>query len=234
MLFQNLLNEYILSLYIMDGIMPDRIRKIAHITSEVSHLDETDMFILMSLMQDGKITNAELAKTMNFKDGNSVAYHTRTMQKEGIIDKYTIIPDWKRIGLATEFIILAEAESEEQLLEIEKKHIIMADEYLSKQGDIVVTQTISGCVILQNVYHCFGDKTMAVIIGRATSDQDAAVYCKNYIVGRYNDIKVSLLINKYKTINEFFIDKHAIEKLKEFFKIERAGDTIKELQSLTL
>lgn len=218
----------------MNEIMPDRIKKIAQIISEVSHLDETDMFILLSLMQDSKTTNAELAKIMNFKDGNSVAYHTRTMQKEGKIDRYTIIPDWKRIGLATEFIILAEAENEEQLLEIEKRHIIMADEYSSKQGDIVVTQTISGCVILQDIYHCFGDKTMSVIIGRATSDQDAAVYCKNYIVGRYPDIKVSLLINKYKTISEFFIDKHAIEKLKEFFKIENTGDVLKELHALPL
>ena len=218
----------------MNEIMHDRVKKIAQIISEVSHLDETDMFILLTLLKDSKTTNAELAKIMNFKDGNSVAYHTRTMQKEGIIDRYTIIPDWKRIGLATEFIILAEAENEEQLLEIEKRHIIMADEYSSKQGDIVVTQTISGCVILQDVYHCFGDKTMAVIIGRATSDQDAAVYCKNYIVGRYPDIKVSLLINKYKTISEFFIDKHAIEKLKEFFKIENKGDVLKELHALPL
>ena len=218
----------------MNEIMHDRVKKIAQIISEVSHLDETDMFILLTLLKDSKTTNAELAKIMNFKDGNSVAYHTRTMQKEGIIDRYTIIPEWKRIGLATEFIILAEAENEEQLLEIEKRHIIMADEYSSKQGDIVVTQTISGCVILQDVYHCFGDKTMAVIIGRATSDQDAAVYCKNYIVGRYPDIKVSLLINKYKTISEFFIDKHAIEKLKEFFKIENKGDVLKELHALPL
>jgi len=218
----------------MNEIMHDRVKKIAQIISEVSHLDETDMFILLTLLKDSKTTNAELAKIMNFKDGNSVAYHTRTMQKEGIIDRYTIIPEWKRIGLATEFIILAEAENEEQLLEIEKRHIIMADEYSSKQGDIVVTQTISGCVILQDVYHCFGDKTMAVIIGRATSDQDAAVYCKNYIVGRYPDIKVSLLINKYRTIREFFIDKHAIEKLKEFFKIENKGDVLKELHALPL
>jgi DNA-binding Lrp family transcriptional regulator len=218
----------------MNEIIPDRIKKIARIISEVSHLDDTDMFILLSLLQDSKTTNAELAKIMNFKDGNSIAYHTRTMQKEGIIDRYTIIPDWKRIGLATEFIILAEAENEEQLLDIEKRHIMMADEYSSKQGDIVVTQTISGCIILQDVYHCFGNKTMSVIIGRATSDQDAAVYCKNYIVGRYPNIKVSLLINKYKTISEFFIDKHAIEKLKEFFRMEKTGDVLKELYDLPL
>jgi DNA-binding Lrp family transcriptional regulator len=218
----------------MNEIIPDRIKKIARIISEVSHLDDTDMFILLSLLKDSKTTNAELAKIMNFKDGNSIAYHTRTMQKEGIIDRYTIIPDWKRIGLATEFIILAEAENEEQLLDIEKTHIMMADEYSSKQGDIVVTQTISGCVILQDVYHCFGNKTMSVIIGRATSDQDAAVYCKNYIVGRYPNIKVSLLINKYKTISEFFIDKHAIEKLKEFFRMEKTGDVLKELYDLPL
>ncbi len=221
----------------MNEIIPDRVKKIAQIISEVSHLDETDMFILLTLLADSTMTNAELAKILKFKDGNSVAYHTRTMQQKGIIDRYTIVPNWKRIGLATEFIVLAEAESEEQLLEVEKKHVIMADEYSSKQGDIVATPTISGCVILQDVYHCFGDKTMAIIIGRATSDQDAAVYCKNYLVSRYPDIKVSLLINKYKTVSNFFIETHAIKKLKEFFQIEKTSDSadvLKELNRMPL
>ena len=203
----------------MEELNPERIKKIAQLISEVSRLDETDMFILLALLKNSKMTNAEMAKIMNFKDGNSVAYHTRTMQHDGIIDRYTVIPNWKRIGLPTEFIILAEAENEEQLLEIEKIHLVMIDDYLSTKGDIAVFPTISGCVILQDVYHCFGDKTMAIITGRATSDQDAAVYSKNYLVNRYPNIKVSLLMNKYKTISDFFIDKNAIKKLKEFFRI---------------
>lgn len=213
----------------------DKTKEIAETISEFSSLNETDMHILLTLMENGKITNAELAKILEFKDGNSAAYHTRSMQKDGVIERYTIVPDWKKIGLATEFIVLAEAENEEQLLEIEKRHVIMADEYASEQGDIVVTPTISGCVILQNVYHCFGDKTMAIIIGRATSDQDAAVYCKNYLVSRYPDIKVSLLMNKYKTISDFFIDERAVQKLKGFFQMEGEGkstDTLEKLQDL--
>ena len=216
----------------MNEIIPDRVNKIAQIISEVSHLNETDMFILLTLLADSTITNAELAKILKFKDGNSAAYHTRTMQQEGIIDRYTIVPNWKRMGLATEFIVLAEAENEEQLREIEKRNIIMADEYATMQGDIVVKETISGCVILKDVFHCFGDKTMAIIIGRATSDQDAAVYCKNYLVSIYPDIKVSLLINKYRTISDFFIDKPAIKKLKEMFQIGSVtSDVLKELQN---
>jgi DNA-binding Lrp family transcriptional regulator len=220
----------------MNEIIPDKVKKIAQTLSEVSHLNETDMFILLTLLADSKITNAELAKILKFKDGNSVAYHTRTMEQERIIDRYTIIPNWKRVGLATEFIILAEAENEEQLLEIEKKHIIMADEYSSMQGDIVVTETISGCVVLKDVYHCFGDKTMAIIIGRATSDQDAAVYCKNYLVSRYPDIKVSLLINKYRTISDFFIDEPAIKKLKDMFRIGKpaASVVLEELHNISV
>ncbi len=221
----------------MNEIIPDRVKKIAQTLSEVSHLNETDMFILLTLLADSKITNAELAKILKFKDGNSAAYHTRTMQEDGIIDRYTIVPNWKRVGLATEFIILAEAENEEQLLEIEKIHVVMTDEYASKQGDIAVIPMISGCVILENVYHCFGDKTMAVIIGRATSDQDAAVYCKNYLVNRYPNVKVSLLINKYKTISEFFIDEKVVKRLKEFFQIGKAGDSavgLKELHDMPL
>lgn len=215
----------------------ERIKKIAHTLSEVSNLNETDMFILLALLKNSKITNSEIAKMLDFKDGNSAAYHVRNMQKEGLIDKYTITPNWKRVGLPTEFIILAEAETEEQLLEIEKEHVIMADEYSSTVGEIVVTPTISGCVLLQNVYHCFGDKTMAVISGRATSDQDAAVYCKNYLVKRYQDIKISMLLNKYKTVNEFFIDENAVSKLKELFQIpdkKESTDTMEKLQVLSL
>ncbi len=221
----------------MEKMQTDRMKKIAQIISEVSHLDETDMFILLALLADSKKTNAELAKMLKFKDGNSVAYHTRTMQQAGIIERHTIVPNWKRIGLPTEFIILAEAENEEQLLEIEKRHVITADEYSSAHGDVVVTPTISGCVVLQDVYQCYGDRIMGIIIGRATSDQDAAVYCKNYVAGRYPGIKVSLLINKYRTISNFFVDKKAIKKLKEFFQIGNKGgsaDHLKELRDLEI
>ncbi len=224
------------SLTKMSKINPERIEKIAHIISEVSRMDETDMFILLTLLEDSNMTNAELAKIMNFKDGNSVAYHIRTMQQEGTIEKYSIIPNWKKVGLPTEFILLAEAENEEQLLEIEKSHIKMADEYSSKYGEFVVTQTISGCVILKDIYHCFGDKTMAIVIGRATSDQDAAFFCKNYLASKYPNVKVSMLINKYNIISEFFIDKPGLSKLKEIFRIGKKdvpAAVVKESQSIS-
>jgi len=213
----------------------DKRKEIAEIISEFSSLNETDMYILLTLMENGKITNAELAKILEFKDGNSAAYHTRSMQKDGVIERYTIVPNWKKIGLATEFIIFAEADNDEQLLEIEKKHVIMADEYAKENENFVVTPTISGCVILQNVYHCFGDKTMGIIIGRATSDQDAAVYCKNYLATRYPTIKVNLLINKYKTISDFFIENKAIETLKNYFNItenDQSGDVLQGLHDM--
>ena len=221
----------------MAELAPDRIKKIAHIISEVSPLDETDMFILLALLSDSKMPLSELAKIMKFKDGNSVAYHTRTMMQEGMIERYTIVPNWKRVGLPTEFIIMAEAKTEDELLDIEKKHIIMLDEYAKMHGDISAIPMISGCVLLQNVYHCYGDRIMGIIIGRATSDQDAAVYCKDYLVNKYPGIKVSLLINKYKTINDFFIDRHTLTKLKEFFQIGNKSDSaevIKEMHEMEI
>ncbi len=210
----------------------NKIAKIARTLSKASRLDDTDMAILLMLLSDSSVTNAELAKTLKFKDGNSISYHTRAMKQDGIIDRYTIIPDWKRIGLGTEFVILAEAENEEQLLEIEKSHVFMANEYMAKFGEIVITPTISGCVLLQNVYHCFGDKTMAIIVGRATSDQDAAVYCKNYLANRYPYIKTSLLINKYKTIGDFMIDGRTIKKIREYFQVGEA-DSDEMLEKLS-
>nr|WP_321496176.1 hypothetical protein [uncultured Methanolobus sp.] len=217
----------------MADVNIEKNKKIAKIISDATYISETDTFILLTLMEDSKVTNAELAKILDFKDGNSVAYHIRNMQKDDIIDKYTIIPNWKKIGLSTEFIILAEAETEEQLLQIEKRHVMEAEVYASDIGDIVVTPTISGCVVLQNVYHCFGDKNMAIIVGRATSDQDAAVYCKNYLVKKYPHIKINMLLNKYKTINDFFIDTKVVEKIKEFLQIsEESPDIMNNLGNL--
>ena len=212
----------------------EKLQEIAHRISEVSYLNQSDIFILLAMMENSKISNAELAKILDFKDGNSVAYHIRNIQKENLIDRYTLIPNWKRMGLSTEFIILAEAENEEQLLEIEKIHVMEAETHASKIGDIVVTPTISGCVILENVYHCFGDKSMAIITGRATSDQDAAVYCKNYLVNKYPDITISLMMNKYKTISKFFIDKNVIKKVKGFIQMseEAPSDTMEKLEDL--
>lgn len=216
----------------MTDIAPEMIKKVAHILSEESHLDDTDMFILLALLSDSKITHAELAKIMNFKDGNSVAYHTRTLEKEKLIERYTIVPNWKRIGLPTEFIILAEAENEEQLLEIEKMHVIMTEDFAETFGNIAAIPMISGCVLLQDVYHCYGDRIMGIIKGRASSDQDAAVYCKNYLAGKYPGLRASLLINKYKTISDFFIDRNALKKLMEFFNTGKNADSAEVLKEM--
>lgn len=216
----------------MDTIDKEKIDKMVELFSEALRLDKTELFILLTLLFDCKIANSDLAKLMQFSDGNSVAYHIRTMHKTGAIKRFTITPNWKQLGLPTEFVILAEAENEAQLLEIEKLHVSFVDDYVSREGEMMVIPMISGFVLLQNVYHCFGDKTMAIITGRATSDQDAAVFGKNYLVNLYPNVKLSLLINKYRTIGDFFIDEHAIAKLKEFLHINRTDDATDALGKL--
>lgn len=198
--------------------------------SKGSFLNVNDIYIILTLMQNSKMTNADLADLMGFKDGNAVAYHLRNMQNNGIIGRYTLIPNWRKMGLTSEFIIVAEANSEEQLLEIEKMHVSEADDYSSRIGPIVVTPTIAGCVIIENIYHCFGDRKMALIIGRASSDQDAAIYCKNYLVKKYPGIKLDLMMNKYRTVNEYFIDKEIVETIKGYFQM--MGEPSEVMKSL--
>lgn len=198
--------------------------------SKGSFLNVNDIYIILTLMQNSKMTNADLADLMGFKDGNAVAYHLRNMQNNGIIGRYTLIPNWRKMGLTSEFIIVAEANSEEQLLEIEKMHVSEADDHSSRIGPIVVTPTIAGCVIIENIYHCFGDRKMALIIGRASSDQDAAIYCKNYLVKKYPGIKLDLMMNKYRTVNEYFIDKEMVETIKGYFQM--MGEPSEVMRSL--
>jgi len=217
----------------MENLELEKILKIAKSLAEVTRVNETDMSILLLLLADSKLSNSELAKLLGYKDGNSIAYHTRIMQKDGVIGRYSIIPDWKRMGLGTEFVVLAEAENEERLLEIEQKHISMANEYTLKVGNVVVVRTISGCVVLENIYHCFGDKTMAIIVGRATSDQDAAFYCKNYVAKEYPHAKINLLLNKYKTVNSFILDVDTVKKVEEVLRTESSTDASEVLNELS-
>jgi len=76
---------------------------------------------------------------------------------------------------------------------------------------------------------------MAVIIGRATSDQDAAVYCQELYCQQVSGHPSKPGYQQIQN-NKRFLDRQACyKKLKEIFQISKGSDEVlKELQDIPL
>jgi Lrp/AsnC family leucine-responsive transcriptional regulator len=63
-----------------------------------THLDEVDIHILSLLQKDGRITNADLAKSVGLSPP-SVLQRVRALEKAGLIRGYVALLDAERLGL---------------------------------------------------------------------------------------------------------------------------------------
>jgi Lrp/AsnC family leucine-responsive transcriptional regulator len=63
-----------------------------------SHLDEVDVQLLSLLQKDGRMTNADLAKSVGLSPP-SVLQRVRTLEKLGLIRGYFALLDYERLGL---------------------------------------------------------------------------------------------------------------------------------------
>jgi Lrp/AsnC family transcriptional regulator, leucine-responsive regulatory protein len=68
--------------------------------SGVKLLDPTDVQILAILQQDGRITNADLAKKVGLSPP-TVLQRVRILEKSGLIKNYVALLDAERLGLKT-------------------------------------------------------------------------------------------------------------------------------------
>jgi len=67
-------------------------------TGAKTHLDEVDVQILSLLQKDGRITNADIAKSVGLSPP-SVLQRVRALEKAGLIRGYHAILDAERLGL---------------------------------------------------------------------------------------------------------------------------------------
>jgi Lrp/AsnC family leucine-responsive transcriptional regulator len=63
-----------------------------------THLDEVDVQLLALLQDDGRITNADLAKKVGLSPP-SVLQRVRTLERLGLIREYAALLDYERLGL---------------------------------------------------------------------------------------------------------------------------------------
>lgn len=175
-------------------------------------LNEKEARALLALMRNGRVSDSKLKEILGFRSENSAAYYRKRLEKAGIIERYAAIVNWEKLEFSTKFMVLVEGNDEKTFHEIERDHVFSAHEYLSKIGDVVVTPTLFGPVVLKEVSTSYG--VVGVITGYATSEDAAKNYSEVYLKERYPDIKTTTHILKNTTIKDFFIQRDFIKKFK--------------------
>lgn len=174
--------------------------------------NDKEVSILFALMKDGRLTDTKLKKILKFRSSNSAKYYRNKLEKTGIIEGYTAIVNWEKLGLNTMFMVLVEGNDNKTLHKIGRDHIFSTQEYLSEVGEMVITPTLFGTVVLKEVSVSYGK--IGIITGYAASEDAAKNYSEMYLKERYPDIKTKTYILKNTTIKDFFIQKDFIKKFK--------------------
>jgi DNA-binding Lrp family transcriptional regulator len=179
-------------------------------------LSEKQILALIELIRDGRVTDARLMETLNLGDATSAGYHRKTLEKEGVVENYTAEVDWRKLGYPTEFIILCEGKSSRALYELEKNYVNSIEDYLEDRGDVLVSSTTGGKVLIRDVFYCLGEKAMTVIRGHATSDHDVIEYSRQHLL-KYPDIETTTLTmkSKCKVVKNFFIQRGCLDAFKK-------------------
>jgi len=202
--------------------------KLAEAFEKKIALDKKELIILLSLLGDGKTSNVELAERLGLNDGNAAAYHVKLLAKRGVLTRYTVQIDWKKIGFPADFVIIAESDEKTELLALER-HLIQLQEYYQKRlGNVLLLPTPSGCVLLRDISHCYGDKTMVIIAGSGTSDLDIAFFRENYLArafeGAFEGIRTTLMTTRYRTVDNWVVQRDALDTLSAIFEANNASE----------
>lgn len=177
--------------------------------------------VLASVLENGRVTDAKLAVPLKLKSPTAASYYRKDLEKQEIIKGYTAILDWRKLGYPTEFIVLVEGESAEASVDIEKELVALLEDYSKKKGEVFILPSGNGRVIISDVLTCFGGIPLTVILGHATSDQDALVYSRYYVAEKFTNAKTTFLLVKGREIQNFFIQRDYIDFMKGSFKEDK-------------
>jgi len=198
--------------------------KLAEVLEDKIALDKKDLIILLSLLGNSKTSNVELAERLGLNDGNAAAYHVKLLAKRGVLTRYTVQIDWKKIGFSADFVIIAESDEKTELLALER-YLIQLQEYYQKHlGNVLLLPTPSGCVLLRDISQCYGDKTMVIIAGSGTSDLDIAFFRENYLARPFEGIRTTLMTTRYRTVDNWAVQKNVLDTLSAIFEAKNASE----------
>lgn len=96
-------------------------------------MDDIDTAILRSLIKNSRITISQMSKEIDVPDA-TISNRLKKLETD-VIRRYTMIPDWQKIGLNITAIIIIQTESE--------KHESVKEE-LSKLEEVSEVYSVSG------------------------------------------------------------------------------------------
>lgn len=96
-------------------------------------MDDIDTAILRSLTKNSRITISQMSKEIDVPDA-TISNRLKKLETD-VIRRYTMIPDWQKIGLNITAIIIIQTESE--------KHQYVKEE-LSKLEEVSEVYSVSG------------------------------------------------------------------------------------------
>jgi DNA-binding Lrp family transcriptional regulator len=198
--------------------------KLAEAFEKKIDLDKKELTILLSLLENGKTSNVELAERLGLNDGNAAAYHVKLLAKRGILTRYTVQIDWKKLGFPADFVIIAESDEKAELLALERHLIQLQEYYLERLGDVLLLPTPSGCVLLRDISHCYGDKTMVILTGSGTSELDVAFFRENYLARAFGGVRTTLMTTRYRTVDHWVVQRDALDTLSAIFEAKNASE----------
>ncbi|MGB9371702.1 MAG: winged helix-turn-helix transcriptional regulator [Halobacteriota archaeon] len=209
------------------GTVDSRARHVIRLAQALAKkiaLDEKELTILLSLLGNAKTSNAELAERLGLSDGNAAAYHIKRLKTRAVLTRYTIQIDWRKIGFPADFVILAESDEKAALLALERHLVLLQDYYEKHFGYVPLLPTSSGYVLLRDISYCYGDKTMLVVAGSATSDLDIAFFRENYITRALEGIRTTLMTTRYRSVDNFVIQSSVLDTLCAIFDATSASE----------
>jgi len=96
-------------------------------------MDDVDLAILRSLIKNSRITISQMSKEIDIPDA-TISNRLKKLENN-VIKRYTLIPDWQKIGLEITSIIIIQTESE--------RHEIVKEE-LSRLKEVSEVYSVSG------------------------------------------------------------------------------------------
>ncbi|MFB6088864.1 MAG: Lrp/AsnC family transcriptional regulator [Candidatus Aenigmatarchaeota archaeon] len=106
----------------------------------MKNLDEKDRKILENLKENSDLTTRQISKRTTIPI-TTVHNRIKKMEERGIIKKYTIIPDYKKLGKEIAAFILVEVEYPKSKEEFSQEHVARE---IDKYGQVEQVSMVTG------------------------------------------------------------------------------------------
>jgi Lrp/AsnC family transcriptional regulator for asnA, asnC and gidA len=97
-------------------------------------IDETDRRIIRSLLVDAKTPCQQIAKELNVHP-STIAYRIRKLLESGVIKKFSVSVDWRKLGKNVEAAILIDAA---------QRDVRKLAEHLSSLDEVIEVHSVAG------------------------------------------------------------------------------------------